>query len=220
MKRFRLIKERLLAVKPVKRYITEDKFRGNVSLCLSLSLNLIYSVWEIVCGIYYRSFWFATLGCYYILLSMLRIFLMWYSMRGRDMGWRMCRLCGALLLMINLTVSGIVALAVLTNQGKRYAGYLIYAVAAFSFYKITVAVKNIIKHRKSQNASRSITNAICFSSAAVSMLSLEIAMILQFGDDPDFFRQMTILTGAGVCAAISFTGIYIIVHAEKYKKND
>ena len=54
----------------------------------------------------------------------------------------------------------------------------------------------------------------------VSMLSLETAMIAQFGGDDSVFRQiMTSATGAGVCVIVLGMAVYMIIKSTKLLKN-
>ncbi|MCD7840873.1 MAG: hypothetical protein LUG56_00200 [Lachnospiraceae bacterium] len=178
-------------------------------------INVLYAIWEIISGIYYHSFWFATLGCYYILLSVIRFLLLRETGRESGFEWEKYRTCGLFLLLMNLILSGIVVLAVKDNQGSVYAGYLIYVVALYTFCKITAAVRNMVKYRKVHAPLLSASKAVSFASSVVSLLSLEIAMTRQFGEDPLFFQRMTMLTGAGACIVISVTAICMMMTAQK-----
>ncbi|MCD8085748.1 MAG: hypothetical protein LUF28_05395 [Clostridiales bacterium] len=131
------------------------------------------------------------------------------------MQWRRCRTCGILLLLLNLILSGIVVSAVVGHQGSHYAGYLIYAMAAYTFYKVGIAVRNLARHRALRDPVLAASRATSFASALISMLSLEIATLLQFGTDEAFFRTMTVSTGTGVCVILSATALYMIVSAQK-----
>ena len=197
----------------IKRYFSDPDFKMSISLTSSFVLNIVYALWEIFCGIYYQSYWFITLGFYYILLMLMRILLI-REHRGKrisqNSGWKMYRLCGILLLFLNLVLTGIVVLAVMQGDGSHYAGYLIYAVAFYTFYRIIISIRNLVKYRKSHDPLISASNIISFVTAMISMLSLEIAMILHFGNDESFFRSMTILTGTLVCVIISTMAIHML----------
>ncbi len=158
-----------------------------------------------------------TLGCYYILLMTARLLLLreLYGRRKEAVEWKRYRTCGILLLLMNFVLSGIVVLAVTDHQGSHYAGYLIYAMAAYTFCKIAIAIRNLVKYRTSHAPVFAVSKGISFVSAVVSMLSLEIAMLLRFGTDEAFFRKMTVLTGTGVCIIISATAISMVVTAQK-----
>lgn len=212
------IKEFIQSKSEAWKYLTDTQLKAVASLGCSLAVNILYATREIICGIYYRSFWFTTLGCYYILLSVVRFLLLKETQKENQEGWKKYRICGVSLLLMNLILSGIVVLAVIDGQGSHYASYLIYAVALYTFCKITVSIKNMVQYRKVHNPILSASKAISFASSVVSMLSLEIAMVLQFGENPSFFELMTILTGAGAFAAISVTAIYMIITANKNLK--
>ncbi|MCD7797109.1 MAG: hypothetical protein LUG95_05760 [Clostridiales bacterium] len=175
---------------------------ASLSLLISLILNLFYAVWEIICGISYGFYWFATLGCYYILLILLCLILLSEARQFRqkeNAQWKKYCVLGILLLLMNFILSGIVISAVTDGNGSHYGGYLIYVVAAYTFYRVIAAIKNLVKYRSSHNPVLAALKVINFISAMISLLSLEIAMILQFGNDEAFFKKkMTIFTGT-VC---------------------
>ena len=75
--------------------------------------------------------------------------------------------------------------------------------ALYAFYSIITAVINVVKFWKYRNLIMSAAKVISPTAELVSMLSLETAMIAQFGSDDSAFRQiMTSATGAGVCLIV------------------
>ena len=106
------------------------------------------------------------------------------------------------------------------NRGFVYPGLLIYAMAAYAFYAVTIAIVNIVKTRKHKSPILSAAKAINLVAAMVSILSLTTAMLSQFGgdDDPMFRRVMTAATGGGVCTIVIAMAIYMIVRATKNLK--
>ncbi len=134
----------------IHRYLSDDLLKVFVSLVSSLTFNVLYAVWEIICGIYYQSYWFVTLGCYYLLLTLARLLLLREAhgrKEARQAEWKRYRACGILLLFLNLILSGIIVLAVIGHQGSHYAGYLIYAMAAYTTCKIVIAIRSLVKYR-------------------------------------------------------------------------
>lgn len=209
----------------LKRYFTDAAFKTHVSLYRALGLNVVYAIWKCGLGVYYRSVWFATLGVYYLFLAVMRFCLLWDTRRnafGTNMvsEWKRCRLCGVLLLSMNLALSGMVILVVLENQGFHYAGYLIYVMAAYAFYNITAAGIRVVKFRKFKSPVMSAAKILQLSAALVSMLALETAMLEQFGgDNPVQMRRiMTGCTGVGVCAMILGIAIYMIARSNQNLK--
>ena len=99
-----------------------------------------------------------------------------------------------------------------------YAGSLIYAMALYTFYVTIMAVVNLVRYRKYQSPAMSAAKAINLAAALVSMLSLETAMLAQFGGGETFRQLMTASTGGSVCVIVVGMGVYMTVHASKQLK--
>lgn len=208
------------------RYLTDIPFKTHVSLYLSLGLNMFFAAMKLFYGFYYRSVWFGTLAVYYIMLAVMRFLLLRHVNRagiGTDlvMELKHYRLCGVILMLMNIALSGVVILVVQKNEGFHYAGYLIYVVAMYAFYNIISAVRDVIKYREYKSPVMSAAKAIKLAAALVSMLSLETAMLMQFNEreDPEGFRQlMTGMTGGAVCVIVLVMAVYMIVKSTRQLK--
>lgn len=214
---------KVLEIPVVGRYLTEDTFRAQVALYQGFLINLFYAGVKLFSGIYYHSVWFGTLAVYYIMIAVMRFSLLHHVHRGRKnkvSEWRRYRLCGIVLLFMNAALAGIVILAVHQNSGFEYPGMLIYIMALYTFYATITAVWNVIKFRRYGSPVLSAAKGINLTAAMVSMLSLETAMLTQFGaaDDAGFRQMMTALTGAGVCVVVTGMAVYMLVHATKRLK--
>lgn len=199
------------------RYLTDVSFRTQVSLYWALALNAAYAVMKMAFGVYYHSVWFGTLAVYYLLLAVTRFALLRYAGKnafGADRvgEWRRCRLCGIVLLGMNLALTGVVIMAVRDNAGFRYPGGLIYVMAMYAFYSITAAIVNVVKFRRYHSPVLWAAKALHLTAALVSMLALETAMLAQFGESSgEHFRAvMTGSTGGGVCAVIFALALYML----------
>lgn len=201
------------------RYLTDLSFKTHVSLYLSLAFNLLFVAMKLFFGAYYGSIWYGTLAVYYIMLAMMRFLLLRHVKRnaiGSEfiLELRQYRLCGVILLLMNIALSGVVVLVVRQNQGFHYPGYLIYVVAMYAFYNIITAVRDVVKYREYRSPVVSAAKAIKLATALVSMLSLESAMLMTFdtGENPPFFRRvMTATTGGCVCLLVLGMAIHMIV---------
>ena len=219
------ITKKLLAHPLGGRYITDVAFRAEVSLYPSFVINMLYAAIKLVSGILYGSVWFITLSAYYILLAVMR-FLLLTSVRKRHVKsslaaeFKRYRVCGILLAVMTLALSGMILFIVRQDGGYDYPGILIYVMAMYAFYAVITAVINIIKFRKRGSPVLSAAKAINLTAALVSMLALETAMLSQFGsnDDPLFRHIMTASSGGVVCAFVLGMAIYMIVHAAKQLK--
>lgn len=221
----RRIREHPLMKKPLVRlYFTEPLFRVKLSLYSGLLINLAYILVKMVTGIYYRSLWLIALAGYYILLAVTRLFLASYGFKhtfGKNIvhELRRCRLVGIVLLVMNQSLMVIVVLVVRQNRGFEYPGLLIYAMALYAFYSVTVAIINIVKSRQNGSPAASAARAINLVAALVSMLSLTTAMLAQFGDGNARFRQvMTGAVGGGVCTLVLCIAAFMIWESTKQLK--
>lgn len=215
--------KKILEIPLVNRYLKEDRFRAEAALYQGFLINLFYAGVKMFSGIRYKSVWFVTLAVYYIFLAVMR-FLLVHQVRkkdlagdGRESEWRRYRLCGIILLFMNIALSGMVILVVHQNSGFEYPGMLIYIMAIYTFYATVMAVRNVIKFRKYGSPVLSAAKVINLTAALVSMLSLETAMLSQFGaaDDPMFRQMMTASTGAGISVIVVGMAVFMIVRATK-----
>lgn len=210
----------------VHRYAKEVNFRAEVSLCLGLLVNLLYIVMKGTLGIYFHSAWFMALAVYYALLALMRLLLLCRPKgpegKERVKGeLRRYRLCGYGLLAMNLALGGMVVFMVRYDRGYEYPGVLIYAMAAYSFYTVIIAVIRVIQSRRHGSPILSAAKAVSLAAALVSILSLETAMLTQFGgeEDPLFRKAMIGATGGGVCVMVWGMALVMIVKASQKLKS-
>lgn len=220
---YRSIKEKIYTNRFGNRYMTDVAFKTHVSLYRSLVINLLYVATNLFSGILYGSVWFITLAAYYVILAVMRFLLVRFMNRngiGKDRvrELRRSRLCGIILMTLNLALSGVVALVIIQNEGFVYGGILIYIMAIYTFYITAAAIINIFKYRKYNSPIMSTAKSINLAAALVSMLALETAMLTQFGTEnasPHFNQIMVGATGAGVCAIVVAMSVYTIVRTTK-----
>lgn len=108
-----------------------------------------------------------------------------------------------------------------TNRVVRDYRYrtVVFAVAAYSFYKIIVAVINVVKARKLRSPILMTIRNIGYIDACVSILSLQTAMFASFGKhQPEFMKLMNALAGLAVCIMVLVMGIRCIYTAQKMKQ--
>lgn len=205
------------------RYLEDIPFKLRVSLYFTLGINLLYAGIHAFSGIYYHSVWIGTLAAYYIFLTVIRFLLVRYAHnngfgKNKAAELKRYRLCGAVLMMMNMALVGVVILVLYQNRSFHYAGFLIYIMALYTFYITIMAVINVVRYRKYQSPVMSAARAVNLAAALVSMLSLETAMLTQFddGSTSPFFRQVMIgSTGGAVCAFVVGMGIYMIVRSTR-----
>lgn len=201
-----------------EKYLTDHRFRVEVSLWFGFAVNLLYIAMKLLSGLYYRSVWFIALAVYYALLACMRLMLARpLNAQDETAEPRRCRLCGVTLLLMNQALAGVVALIVRQNRSFAYPGVLIYGMAAYAFYAVIAATVHLVKARSEKSLILSAAKTISLVAALVSLLSLETALLERFGanDAPMFRRVMTGATGGAVCTFVIFAAVMMIVRANR-----
>ena len=117
---------------------------------------------------------------------------------------------------MNQALTGIVIFMVHHDRGFTYAGLSVYAMAAYTFYITIAAAVQLVRYRRRGSPILSAMKVINLTAALVSMLSLETAIIAQFGGNQQEFRRiMTSLTGGAVCVAVLSMAVCMIVRANR-----
>lgn len=204
------------------RYMQDLEFRAQISLYAGLFLNLSYGVFKLIVGIIYQSIWFGAVAGYYIILSSIR-FMLLRSVRmsfgqeqstvRRERELKSYRLCGYFLFLLNIAMTGMVVQMIWQNKGYDYPGTIIYASAAYTFYCLTMAVINIVKHRKMDNPVISAAKMLSFCKAVMAIFALQTAMFTQFSDDFRFERIMNALVGGSVCLLVLYLAVFMVIRA-------
>ncbi|MBQ8696979.1 MAG: hypothetical protein IJ519_04590 [Clostridia bacterium] len=221
-KHYKHAKQRVYDNELGNRYMTDAVFRTHVSLFASLSVNLLYVATNVLSGLLYRSAWFWVLSVYYVILAVMRFLLVRYVGRNKIgdnlIGeWKRARVCACILTLINLALSGAILMIMYQNKGYEYGGILIYVMAMYTFYITTLAIINIVKYRKYNSPILSMTKIITLAAALVSMLSLETAMLTEFGSEMTELNKRIFIaaTGAGISVVVLTLSSYMIIRSTK-----
>lgn len=216
------------AASPVGVRIRSDRaYRQELSLYAGLSVNLLYTLMKAAAGLKYHSLWFGALAVYYLMLTLMRFTLARQIGRSaagaeRRAEWRRYRLCGSLLLVMDQALMVVVALVVRQDYAFHYPGHLVYAMAAYAFYALTMAIINNTRRREKESPAIAAAKVLSLVSAMVSMLSLETAMLARFSDrEEDVFRRIMLGgSGAVVCLAVLALAIYMLIRSRHALRGD
>lgn len=209
--------------------IKDTRLRTVLVTVPGMGFNLVYAVFYGVIGITHHSAWCGSLAAYYILLGIMRFLSVSCARtiydgkyhpskragykKGNDVEKReysVHRNCGIMLSISSIALGGAVIMLVTGEGGKSYPGLMIYAVATYTFYKLFMAVRNMIIAGKEKSILLITLRNIGYADALVSLLSLQTALFAAFGQDSgDMIPVTNALTGAGVCLMIFFMGIYM-----------
>lgn len=224
-RQYRKIKTKILANPLGNRYATDKLFRANISLTLSLSVNLLYAAVNALSWYLYQSWWFVCLAVYYGIMSLMRFLLVRY-VRLNAIGANRCGelrrslACSYIMLLLNFFLSGAVLMVVYQNKGFEYHGIMIYVMALFTFYNVTVAIIALIKYRRFESPVMSTAKVISLAAGLVSLLNLETAMFAEFGADmaKEDQQLMIMLTGGGIAVAVIAMAVNMIARCTEELK--
>ena len=203
-----------------ERFLDDHAFRTILTTLPTFLINVAYTIYNGVIGIMNQSVWFITMAVYYSLLGIMRY-------RAVSTGRKISRLedkelirkkelsviktDGILLLVLNLALSGVVLLTIEQDTAKRYSEIMVISIAAYTFYKIIMAVVNMIKVRKTKSPILITIRNIGTADALVSLLTLQATMLASFQNESSLDRnQMNAITGLAVCILIAILGISMI----------
>lgn len=227
-----LIEKLLLLIKKNSygaRFLEDYTFRTILTTLPTFLINVVYTVYNGVIGIVNQSAWFITMAVYYSLLGIMRycavnterkISRMEDSKLIRKKELSVIRTDGILLLLLNLALSGVVLLTIAKGTAKTHSEIMVISIAAYTFYKITMAVINMVKVRKMQSPILITIRNIGAADALVSMLTLQATMLASFQDTSSIdANRMNGITGLAVCILIALLGASMIYYASKRKES-
>lgn len=227
-----VIEKLLMTVKKTSfgaQFLEDYTFRTILTTMPSFIINVAYTVYNGVIGIVNQSSWFITMAVYYSLLGVMRyhavntgrkISRMKNQKLIRKKELAVIKTDGILLLLLNLALSGVVLLTIEKGRAKAYSEIMAISIAAYTFYKTTMAVINMVKVRKMQSPILITIRNIGVADALVSMLTLQTTMLASFQNTSNLdVNRMNALTGMAVCILIALLGISMIYYASKRKES-
>ena len=212
--------------KYARRWQDDTRLRVNVSLYGSFAWNTLYGIYQLWLGFYHHTFWFFSLGAYYIFLAVMRFFLVRHTRKyapGEKMHTELIkyRACGIVFLLMNLALALIIFFMVYWNRTFEHHMITAITMAAYTFTALTTAIVNVVKYRRYNSPVFSASKAISFAAACVSMLALTSTMLTTFNDGTmNAFTQKMMLgsVGLAVSGVIVVMAIYMIVQSTKKLK--
>lgn len=172
-------------------------------LLFSVLFNAAFCAYYIIFGIITHSWWSFTVGVYYAILSVTR-FIVHQSKENNDL---IKNHIGVMLMLLSLPLVGTVILAVVRDRGIIMHMIVMISMAVYFFTKITLAIINLIKVRKSDSAKLVSLRNVSLSHACVSIFALQRSMLVSFGDMPqNDIRIFNAVMGAAVCVIVFLLG--------------
>lgn len=235
MKIVRSIKERVRSTRYGKMFLEQYGFKTVVFAVLSLIISVAFAVYNGVIGIIARSVWYGALSAYYISLVLFRGGVLIAARKCGKSGDGDARLVsirqnkihlasGAFLVIIAIAMGVAVTQMVMFSPPVVSGTITAITNAAYAFYKITMAIINMVKAKKYADPVSQSLRCLNFADACMSMVSLTVVLLATFGgeDDETFMLPMKACVGFAACVLVlALASRMIIISAKRLRrKND
>ena len=198
------------------RFLLDGDRRIEALLPITLALNLAFAVFKLCAAAYYGSWWLASIGGYYAVLSVLRFGLLRQAGRGGRADERRSYRRAALALMaLTVAMGGIITLTVIDGEAYDYAGVLIYAFALYAFVRVITAAVAFVKYWRTESEALAAARSMALACAMMSIMALQTALLSRFGEDAAYARTANSLTGLAVTLIMLALSAAMLVRARR-----
>lgn len=197
--------------------LQDEELHFKLELYVEQFINFAYGIFKIVSGVVIGSAWIGCDGIYNFTQALIQLYqiLRRRKISDRIQQWKSYRLCGWMMLLLHLTLTGIVFQMVNWNRAEEQGEIMVIATALFAFYKIISSVVDIARDRKHLHPIDSSIRMLDLAQAIFAIFSLQASMFHAFGTGESWEHVMNLLTGSAVCLLIASTGIYMIRRANR-----
>lgn len=212
----------------IDRIKNDEKYRIYLSFIISMIISFIFSIYNLYLGIFHSLIWNLCISFYYILLLCIRFILFFNNYinksrseyevkKSRFITFIITSIC---LLLLNLVL---IAPAILMVQGQKEVNMTLIpsiALAAYTTYKITLAIIKFKKYKSSDNLVLRQMRLIKLIDALVSILTLQNTLILVNGGMSSDMVSLSMSTTITILAFIALLIIISFINGLKTKSSN
>ncbi len=204
------------------RLITDRRLGLETRAVINLIINLLFAIYNGVLGMASRSVWFVAVCVYYVILAVTRFSAVLNSRKNTLEKERLAlSMTGIMLIVLSMILAGINYLSDSLKVTSRFDEITMITIAAYTFYKLTMAIIRAVKDKGSPSPVMLAVHAIGYAEVAVSILNMQRSMLVTFeGMTPSEITLFNALTGFGVFMFILALGIYMIRRSIVSKENN
>lgn len=198
------------------RLVDDSRFRIVTTATMSFIINIVYAIYNGILGIADGSWWFITMSAYYAVLSIMRVYVVLHERKKKNDERRVMRFAGVFLLLLSWVLAGSVVLSATHDVAKSHHEIVMITIALYTTVKVTLAIINAVKARKSDSLLLITIRNISCADAAASVVSLQRSMFASFGDvtGNDVFI-MNIATGTAAFLFVLLMGAFMVAAKKK-----
>lgn len=205
------------------KILDEFDFRTLVFGVCKVIVNVLHVAVTILIAILSHSAFYGAISVFYVCLIALRMLVSLLYRKRNDIAieeksLKKYHLCGVMLIILSLAHYPVLFWLLMFDITLAYGDIFIFAVAAYAFYKITLAILNIVKSRKSESLITKSLTAINMADALITIFMLQIALINTFSTGTENIQLMNYLSGGAVCLITIALGVLVLIKTKKIKE--
>ena len=188
-------------------------------------LNLLFAFCNGIVASQYSSIWYGSIAGYYLMVAVQRLFILfsYYIVKKKSKdafalakGKQAVYLAnGAVIVPLAIALAVASVQMVLSDRPAKTGDIMAITCAAYTFYKIGMAIRHFIKVRRMKDPFLQTIRNIGIVDALVSVLVLETTLIPTFGQ---MDQDMRLIVAISAFVIVSFTigiGSYMIIEGTK-----
>lgn len=199
----------------------EQRYRIVFFAAIAFALNLLYALYHGVLGVINGSLWFVAMCAFYGILATMRFAAVLCERNRKEVpseGTEMfvMRLSGILLCGLSIVLAALNYMSLSQNRAVKHGEIMMITIAAYTFYKITMAGMTAVKQRKNPSPLLKTIRRIRYAEVAASVLTLQRSMLVSFGVmSGDQVCRMNAITGAAVCLFVLMLGVWMVIEKKE-----
>ena len=180
----------------------------------SLAFNVAYALGNCMIGFLIHSWWFITVGAYYVVLTVTRYSVL--QVRREANGDYNAehfarRITGVLLVVLSLCIVGVNIMSAVKDRGTAFHEIVMITIATYTFTKITISIIGMVKAKRSASPVLKTLRNISLADACVSIYTMQRSMLVSFpGMEAAETLSLNIFTGTAVWIIVLLLGINLI----------
>ncbi|MBR2809961.1 MAG: hypothetical protein IKD69_01140 [Solobacterium sp.] len=183
-----------------------------------MTWNLTYAMFNGILGVSRSSWWFLTMGAFYLLIGMMRIFALSMHVRSLNRNRKLLKYTGIGIILAGIVLSWIVGLSIRFRHNPIRSTGLMVVIAGCTFGLVGNSIRNVIKAQRQKSAVMITVRNIACVSAIVSLFSLERAMLRSFGTASwETIFMMESISGGTAMFIVALIGVSMIIQSRKYE---
>ena len=213
---FRAQKE-LLTPRAFPSALGDETKRARLALPFGTLANLSFAAFRLITGLFYHSFWFAAEAIYYIILSLIRYLLGNRQTKAASTlsEWELVRRAARLMLLLDISLGGLVLSVLLERQTIIYPGYVLSISAIYTFFRVLLTVRQILRFRKKEYPALLTAKALSLCGSMLSVFTTQVTFLSRFqkGSAVPFLNAAV---GGGVFLALPAVSLALARKAKRH----